>query len=28
MILHCTALTFWRCIAEYYHLLFRLDATP
>ena len=22
MILHCTTLTFWRCIAEYYHLLF------
>ena len=21
-ILHCTTLTFWRCIAEYYHLLF------
>jgi len=21
VILHCTTLTFWRCIAEYYHLL-------
>jgi len=22
VILHCTTLTFWRCIAEYYHLTF------
>ena len=22
VILHCTTLTFWRCIAEYYHVLF------
>jgi len=25
VILHCTTLTFWRCIAEYYHLFYTIS---